>query len=440
MINKRIISFFAAVLILGTTIVTFAEVTSDKLVLLTGYDNSEINAWFTRDTGIEIEIRQPLFQGTYIEEAARIFTTRNDQLDILFIPAHQGLFSIKAKGYYTSLNDNADILKALGELYPAFSRALTAENGDIVGWLCSVQPLVRMEDSALLLEYGIKSPKSFDDFLDASKHLFDNDALSSGRPLADVTSYSRQSMLDWFMELYIAQDRQRDEKISFDHPEFRTLAERIKNEVPKEPPYPAPANMEDSGEGQDASPIFMMNVVFEWINSYMLPMPAIFEESAGTVETYALVMLVNPFSPRKDAAISYLEYFSRWQEGMSAYTYVSTMDQPQENPAAANEITLLREAMAPLEIQEQENSLTPEKLEELTALRQSLKDPELYWISQEAIDHYKSMVPGVYVAEANPVSYDKALHFLATQYAGGVIDIDSFIEECQKHVDLIYGE
>lgn len=434
------LSFFAAMLILSASHVTFAKDAPDQLVLLTGYNNSEINTWFTRDTGIEIDIRQPVFQGTYIEEAARIFTTRDDRVDILFIPAHQGLFSIKEKGYYTPLNDSADIRKAVDELYPAFSSALTAENGDIVGWLCSVQPLVRMEDSALLSEYGIQSPKSFGDFLDVSKQLLDSDILSSGRPLADVTSYSRQSMLDWFMRLYIAQDRQRDKRISFDRPEFRTLAERIKNEVPKETPYPAPANMEDNGEGQDASPIFMMNVVFEWINRYMLPMPAIFEDSAGTVETYAIMMVVNPFSPHIEAAIQYLEYFSRWQEGMSAYTYVSTVDKPQENPAAAKAIAALREALAPLELEEQANTLTPEKLERLTTLRQSLADPELYWISQEAIDHYKRMVPGVYVSEDNPVSYDNALRLLATQYAGGAIDIEDFVRECQKHINLIYSE
>lgn len=401
-----------------------------ELVILSSH-KAPFNESFTDETGIEVKVQS--YTLGIMEQISQIFVTRDEKIDIYCLPSFMGLYSIKEKEFYQSLNATA-VSESIKQLYPAFSKALTAKNGDIVGWISEVQPLVRTEDSQLLRQMGIDSPKTFDQFLDASKQLVEAGALTEGYMLADTVEYSRGSMLDWYIKLYIAEAQQRDQKITFDTPVFRAMSQRIKTEVPDQPPYIVSGNMEEEA---DFNPIFTMNTVYDSITPFMLPMPSVFDDSAGAIETYATIMIINPFSPRIENAIRYLEYGAQWRD-MNSYFFISGMDEPMENPSAAAEILKLDKSIHALEVQEN----TPANRDALSSLQASVRELEArrYLVSLEAIEHYQSLVPGLYVSEDSPVGYDKALRLLATQYAGGAIDIENFVEQCQRHINLIYSE
>ena len=132
-----------------------------------------------------------------------------------------------------------------------------------------------------------------------------------------------------------------------------------------------------------------------------------------------------------------MAYGAQWRD-MNSYFFIDGMNEPMENPAVILDLSRLNEQITALEANED----TPENRETLSSLRASADDLESrrYLVSPEAIEHYKSLVPALYVSEDSPVSYDSALRLLATQYAGGATDIEGFVRDCQKHIDLIYGE
>ena len=91
----------------------------DRLVVLSS-SKPAFSAGFTEDTGIAVEMRN--YTSDIMEQISQIFVTRNGDVDIFCLPAHMGLYSVKAKGFYYPLNDTA-VGESIKQLYPLFAQA-----------------------------------------------------------------------------------------------------------------------------------------------------------------------------------------------------------------------------------------------------------------------------------------------------------------------------
>lgn len=86
--------------------------------------------------------------------------------------------------------------------------------------------------------------------------------------------------------------------------------------------------------------------------------------------------------------------------------------------------------------------LTPEQRNDLALQQRYLSDLEKnrYMVTPDAIKHYAKMANSIYISEESPIAYDDALQGTVARYLNGIIDLQKFVENCQRHVDLIEHE
>lgn len=427
--NHRMFLISILTIMVFTFFSSYAETVPAELHIMTN-ENFDVMDKYEKESNVSIVTKE--CNDTMMEEIANGFVTKNEDIDIYIFNAHDGLYYLKEKGYYYPLNSSPQLMDEYANLYPAFQKALT-NHGDLVAWVMFAQPFVRSEDSNALAAYSVKSPVTFEDFLDTCRDLVAADAVGSGYSLMDVVTYDQKDMLDFYMKLYIMSCQEQYGVISFSGNGFAATVERIKNELPAE----TPDNTDD--DENILSPVFCMMSAFEAITSSMLPMPTVLDGVPTAIETYMTVAVINPSSPRKEQALRFLEYCSK-QRGPSTYFYNSAYSEPTENPTVVEQIQSVNEKIKTLEALAEQPS--PAQRDELAFQKSCLSDLEKnrYMVTTDAIHYYANLAKSLYISEASPITYDEALQGLVSQYLNGLLDLQQFVASCQKHVDLISQE
>ena len=407
-----------------------AETARTELHIMTNCQFDIMNRYANEN---QVSVITEEYPGDIMEEIANGFVTKNEDVDIYIFDAQNGLYDLKDKGFYYPLNSSAQLMAAYSNLYPAFRNALMS-NGDFVAWIMFAQPFVRMESSDVLTANGIKSPTTFSDFLDACRDLLATDALGSDYSLMDIVSYTQRDMLDFYMKLYIMSSQAQLGKVNFSDNHFSQTVARIKKELPATEPI-------DMNSEQETlpTPIFCLMAGYETITSSMLPMPTVLDNAPTAIETYMTVAVINPASPRKEQAIRFLEYCSKHKD-IYTYFYDASCCNPAENPTVVEQINSATEKINALVSLAE--PLTPEQRNDLALQQRCLSDLEKnrYMVTPDAIKHYAKMANSIYISEESPIAYDDALQGTVARYLNGIIDLQKFVENCQRHVDLIEHE
>ena len=365
-----------------------------------------------------------------VSEIANAFAAHNDQIDIFVFPAERGLYTVKKHGYYMPLSGSKRLMQRLSDFYPAVQRALTTEDGELVAWALGAGVMgMTLYQTTVLEDQGLTPPTTFGELLDCCQAILEADALPIDTSLLSDCAYTRQSVLDLYMDQYIRASQLEGGTVNFNTPDFVAMVERIGAELPDHDPVFDHAWPERA--------VFNYPVGFTAIDKDMLAMPQVLPDKAGLVDTYLSVAVVNPYSKHRKTAINFLQYQFVGSR-MSSYIYDASLEDPAIGQRLAAETRETEEAIAKLEALEE---LTADQRDELEVLRIQLERLKDSWtVSPEDIAAYAALSGGMSITEASPVCYDSALQTAAKRYLSGAFDAEGFARECQNHIAMIYEE
>lgn len=386
--------------------------------------NDDILNAYTAKTGVQFE----RLDGHAMTEMANAFATRNDQIDLFTFTAYSGLYSVKEHDYYAPLEGSEILSARLNDLYPAVRDVLT-DDGHMAGWVLNLSPMYMNANTRLLEENGLTEPTTFADMLDVCNALLEADALDSETSMFSTCSYTADSMMALFMSQYIMACGLEGGLVDFTRPEFLSVAERIRDTVPREEAYKDEAYSSAFDYPCAASSISA---------DLMRPALQLIEGQSPAVEAYMGVATVNPYSARRDEAIAFLEFYAS-QTSAESYFYDASLTEPVKNDRQAK---LLQDIAVRLRTLEAIEDPTAEQRDELEALRQDQANAEQYlWlITEEDIAFYRDFAQNLSIAEAAPVQYDESLRASAGLFLSGVYDSAAFAKACQDHINMIYQE
>ena len=367
--------------------------------------------------------------GDPFDEIAGVIATRNDQVDLFVFPAYAGLYSLKKHGYYAPLDESAVLMDKLNDLYPAFQKALLDDDGHLVGWVLYADLIGMQVQADFLEENGLSVPQSFGEMLDACKALLDMDVLEREQSLLGYTGYTRQSVLDLYMTLYIRSMQLGGGTVDFTQPDFAAMVGRISTELPEKDPF--------QGDCPDWA-VFELDRGFTELEDVLCFLPPVAANEPSAIETQLTLAVVNPYSANKEAAIALLEWYAA-QETVESYIFDASRTEPMMSESVAREIDDLQADIARLEAVEDP---TVEQSDELNDLRAEVERLEKYrWrVAAETIALYQEQAKGLSILEASPVTYDEALRTAAQRFLNGAFDAAGFAKECQDHMTMIYQE
>ena len=388
-------------------------------------DGSWADLELLRGLSIELEEVEDV-----VSEIANAFAAKNDQIDIFIFPADQGLYTVKKHGFYTPLSGSKRLMKRLRDFYPAVQRALTTDDGELAAWVVGACVMgMTLYQTSVLEDNGLTPPSTFGELLDCCEMILEADALPMDTSLIGDIEYTRQSVLDLYMDQYIRASQLEGGVVSFDKPDFVAMVQRIQAELPDHDPT------FDNGSPDQA--VFNYPVGFDAIDKDMLAMPQVLPEKAGLVDTYLSVAVVNPYSKRKRAAINFLDHQFVGLR-MSSYIYDASLDSPARGWDVFATAHEMEEEIARLEAIEEP---TADQRDELEWLRARLAIQLEGWtVSPEAITAYAALSGGISITEASPICYDSVLKTAAKRFLAGAFDAEGFAKECQSHIAMIYEE
>lgn len=365
-----------------------------------------------------------------ISEIANAFAAQNDEIDIFVFPSERGLYTVKKHGYYTPLSGSQRLMQRLRDFYPAVQRALTTEDGELAAWVLGAGVMgMTLYQTTVLEDCGLTPPTTFGELLDCCQAILEADALPMDTSLLSDCAYTRQSVLDLYMDQYIRASQLEGGRVSFNTVSFTETVERIKAELPDHDPA------FDNGTPDQA--VFNYPVGFTAIDKDMLAMPQVLPDKAGLVDTYLSVAVVNPYSKHKKAAINFLDHQFVGAR-MTTYIYDATLDEPSIGRKLAADRSETEEAIVKLESLEE---LTADQRDELADLRARMSMLEASWtVSPEDLAAYAALSGGMSISEASPIGYDSALRTTARRYLSGAYDAEGFAKVCQDHINMIYEE
>ena len=377
--------------------------------------------------GATVEFVEGMGEG--FDEIAGVIATRNDQVDIFVLPAYAGLFSLKKHGYYAPLDESAVLMNKLGDLYPAFQKALLDDEGHLVGWVLYADLIGMQVQADFLAENGLSVPRSFGEMLDECAALLEMDVLEREQSLLGYMGYTRQSVLELYMTLYIRSMQLDGGVVDFTRPEFVAMVERISTELPEKDPF--------QGDYPEWA-VFELDRGFMELEDVLCFLPPVAADEPSAIETHLTLAVVNPYSEHKEEAIALLEWLAT-QETAESYIYDASLTEPMMSESVAREIDDLQADIARLEAIEDP---TVEQADELNDKRAEAERLEKYrWrVAAETIALYQEQAKGLSILEASPVTYDEALRTATQRFLKGAFDAEGFARTCQDHISMIYQE
>lgn len=362
-----------------------------------------------------------------VSEMEKAVAARDGEIDIFVFPADQGLYTVKQKGYYAPLNGAKRLTRQLSDFYPAVQRALTTGDGTLAAWVvgASVMGMTRYQ-TTVLEDNGLTPPTTFGELLDCCQAILKAEALPAGMALLSDHPYTREAILDLYMDQYIRASQLEGGMVNFDTPDFIAMAERISAEMPDRDPA--------FDHRTPTRAVFNYPVGFDLIDEDMLAMPQVLPGKAGLIDVYLSVAVVNPYSRRVNAAINFMnDSFVGYR--IPSYIYDASLDQGLRAKNVPYSPEDMEVEIAALEALEKRTADQEEELQELLALYDTC-----FIISPDDVAAYHALADGISVFDGSPVCYDDDLRLAAQRYLNGVTDAAGFARECQAHITMIYEE
>ncbi len=407
----------------GQSIYSYHLMENIKLTLVTSGLSTRYDTAFTLEKGIAVKTSEM--------SAADILNTKNGDVDILaFRPAEDPTLRVlKKKGFFVDLNQS-EVLKSFAErMYPSISKHLYTEDGQLVGIFDGIDPIFLGCEDYILEENGLSVPKTYGEMLDQVKVLDEAGVFGESYMPFDFFEYSRYSVAREVMQRFMLEQEVLGNKLNFDNDELRALLEKIVTELPSESPYPYADMPIYYGVGYGGLPEVLEQ-----------PCMRIGPSSPITLECYATILVVNPYSKHQAEALQYLEYIlAKNFRSMSYLEYYlfADMTEPVINQYGLErqeEIKARLEELAAMEA-------TTEVKDEIANLEQERAwlEEHPYSTSPEQIANWQEMVKYLAIPEDTLFSAEQ-LDTLVKRLTDGNLPVDDFLQECNKYIQMVYME
>lgn len=360
-------------------------------------------------------------------ELEKACLAQNGEIDIFVFPADQGLYAVKKNGYFAPLNGGKQLRQDFGGFYPEVQRVLITEDGELAAWVMGAGVMgMTIYQTSVLEDNGLTPPTTFAELLDCCQAILEANALPEGMGLLSNHAYTREAVLNLYMDQYIRASQMEGGTVDFNTPDFIAMAERISAELPDHDPA------FDRGTPEQA--VFNYPVGFDLIDKDMLAMPRVLPDRAGLIDVRLSVAVVNPYSKRKNAAISFV---NRAYVGyrIPSYIYDASLDQGTRAKNVDVRVEDLEKEIAALEALEERTAEQESQLREMLALYDTC-----FMVSPDDVAAYHALADGISVADGSPVRYDDDLRAAVMRYLSGETDAAGFAKACQDHITMIYEE
>lgn len=392
------------------------------------------NAAFTAATGIRVVQADSHFSA--MEHMSLAMTAKDSTVDIYCFSPHHGLDIVKRKGMFYDLRKSQVLSELSQELYPNIRKALEGPGGELVGWFTDFQVIFRADDGAgaILDEYGLKYPYTFEEMLDVTKTLDEMgvfDALNL-KP-NNIIRYTQEDFLAYFMELYIMQKQMTGERLHFDTPTFKRVVTKIMTEIP--------TVKTDEPMTDERNSLFLLEIISFVIEMGMQPPLQVDADTPSAIHSLGTISVINPASAHIEEALAYLEYAAKIKNEES-YIWYKSMTEPMMGPQTAAAIAEMESELKALEealLTADDPAGTRTRIEVLKSQITRLQSAG--WIvSPEAVAHYHQMAERLYISQGMDITMDEGIKSFQARLLSGLIDIPEFIRLCEQRVLMIYAE
>lgn len=410
------------------------------------------------------------------DEIVQLMVSGDPTADVYATFADQTFRALAEKGYAADLSSSAVLSSDIQTMYPNIQRIITDQAGNPVAYPFQLLLGNWQVDEALWRHiFGdAPLPKTYDQFLDAM--VLWESTYADAHPEIDFAmnfdhAYWVRSIVNAFAQQY----GQPNLPLDISSPVLRNVLQKL--EQVRDIRMNNERNIQslDDGEFMPKPEIFITagfnNVLLDPVTSLSKPqaelvelddvleegiyidMPALVftEGEQPLIPGKMIVWFVNPYSPRKELAIRYLEHAARMKNNDRTY-YATHPDVNDPLVYEGYELWVLE--------MEQYRDVLKESLEEAEGIERldiqsNLKDVEnllsnqdrIKWtISENAIANYRAFAPSIRFFEDNRYvipegsTFSKQLEGLYQRYADGVISLDAFLSEINAKMRMLFLE
>lgn len=444
--------------------------TFDELLITGAMDPGIYNSFSRENPNVHVTFSGEMLSSDTISKA---LVTGDDTADVYAVFADSTFKAAVRKGYAASLGDSTILTEDIKTMYPHIQQVITDDSGVPVAYPYSIMLLHwQINDTLWQRVFGQKPhPTTYDQFLDAML-LWESNLADEYPDLGFTGDFDHVYWIRAVVNAFAQQYGHAESSLKFSNPTLIGVLEKLERvrdarkangrstQFLKDGGFVPKADIFITFGGnnvlQDPDAIRPLEsyeqdgLVMEGVYQVM-PTLVFVEGEDSYIPGAMIVWFVNPFSPRKALAISYLEYAAKKEYNI--LTYYAT--HPEANEPVENQgyqqrlhemegnIEKLNELLKSTEGADLSNVESNLKLAQTMLTNQKLTR---WRISENAIRIYRALVPSIRFFEDNPyVIPDRSrmldqLENLFQRYADGNIFLDDFLSELDSKMRLMYLE
>ncbi len=394
------------------------------------------------------------------DEAAKELISKNSFTDIYFMPFNAKTYALIKKGYAADLSSSQIIKDYFNELYPNIKNMLGSKNGAVMAYPVNINISYPSVDLKLFKELfpDEKLPETYGEFVKLMlKYTQENgDAEPQAYFMADT---SAKDLLFEIIKSYIRYYEMEDAPLSFDNPELKDILIDIIKIIKLHeasgftPQQIIGTNISD----EDIKPeLFILKsggIAKSFENNGNL-MPFTFTlNQEPHIEAYLNVLIINPYSENKDAAIRLAQSLLKKELDPVTYTYLHPgCNEPIENPFIERDlegdketVRLIQQALdEAVENNESEETISLYKYR-LQEAQEDVQNTELrrWTLSPRQIAKFRRIEKYIKYYENSKLLSEQALSQfknICERFADGQLTLELFIDEMNSTAKLIFNE
>ncbi|MBQ8555716.1 MAG: extracellular solute-binding protein [Clostridia bacterium] len=409
------------------------------------YDTPAELQGFTRaHPDIPVEIISSAASMEVSELTQQMLTGDDQSADIYMVSMNSLYKALRDKGYCIDLSQSEIIAKTIGSFYPNMTSQLYREDGALVAFPADINICDWGYYPAALEELGMTEedlPSNYMELMDmiaswpedAEIHLFDG-AVNRFILFVKIRYDQRGRCAAAGIPL------------TFDTPAFRQLLQRLDEISPilEERFAKAPAVSRSAGGVTNA--LLTTNALWLPGDRFMSDKPLLLSNVEGERPCTVLQMnvyIINPYSPLKEEAMTFLEYAAENMDQTMRTAFDPNCNDPVEDPEYARNCARMRKQIAQLEmmLSEAESEASRRNIQDsIEFMQEGIEMAETWrWrVKPEAIAEFREIAPYVAVEVAD-FSNDN-LQTLTDRYTDGQIAAEQFIREAERMLQMAAWE
>lgn len=408
------------------------------------------------------------------DDIAQAMITGNDSADVYAVFANNTFRAVVKKGYAAPLTDSSILTEDIKKMYPNIQSVITDASGTPVAYpYYIILTNWQLNDFLWAKVFGeVPPPKTYEEFFDAML-LWESSYAERYPEIGFSGDFDHVFWIKTLINAFAQQYGHANQELSFKSLRLQIALEKLELVCQERKTNGRSVRILEDEQSAPKADIFITmgghNVLqdpnaLRPLESYeqndVIVVEGIYQEMPSLVfiegeEPFVpgsmIVWFVNPFSPRKDLAIRYLEYAAKRENNILTFyaTHPEAVD-PVENSGYQQRLRELQEQVEVLE-KALESTVGAERSNMENSLKQAQTklsniSSERWMISANAIRIHQALAPSIHFFENNPYTLPENSRMLSQldnyfeRYANGSITLDTFLDAIDGTMRLMYLE